>query len=142
MKVVQLILFLVFSSNTLLAEGSIDYSETNYSRPVREISIIATDEGFYPNNFAIFQGEKVRFFVTSTASTPSCFVLAEHDLFISANRGRVSEGTAVFNNPGRQEFYCPANKIKGSITVLRTKRKKLSRSIASQKIGPWMPKEK
>ena len=139
----KLVLFIALSFQTfaIAADQVLDY---NYQRPAREISIIATDEGFYPKNFSVFEGEKVRFFITSISTSPSCFVLENHDLFISANRGLIAEGEITFSKPGKTEFYCPANKRRGIITILKNKKKKSkrSRSIASQTEDFWMPREK
>ena len=138
MRLIILLTLLIQISN-LSADDVLDYG---YQRPSREISIIATDEGFYPKNFSVFEGEKIRFFITSISEGPSCFVLAEHDLFISANRGLIAEGEITFSKAGREEFYCPANKKRGTITVLKHKRRRPSRSTASQAEQVWMPKEK
>jgi hypothetical protein len=121
--------------------GLTEYTDTKYDRPIREIAVIASDEGYYPKQISVFEGERVRFFVSSISSGPNCLVIAKHELFLAANRGRITEGEAIFMEPGRVEYYCPASKIRGAITVLRNKRPKPTRTVAGKKTGPWMPKE-
>lgn len=113
--------------------------------PLREFSVIATPEGFYPSRISLFVGEKVKFFVTSTTEKPSCFMLQEKSLFLPANKGEVSNGEAHFEKSGTFKFYCPTNQIKGTITVL-DKTDKSTREIASvkekdSKVRLWRPKE-
>jgi plastocyanin len=116
--------------------------------PVRELAVIATVEGFYPEAFSIFAGEKIRFFLTTTSNTPSCLIIGEKELYLSATKGNVSEGTVFFEKAGNYKFYCPTNKIKGRLTVIkrpRTAEEVLdarNRKVASEnKIKVWYPKE-
>jgi plastocyanin len=116
--------------------------------PVRELAIIATEEGFYPEAFSIFAGEKVRFYLTTTSNTPSCLIIGEKELYLSATKGNVSEGVVFFEKAGNYKFYCPTHKIKGRLSVIkkpRTAEEVLdarSRKIASEnKIKIWYPKE-
>ena len=92
---------------------------------------------------AIFQGEKVRFFVTSTTTRPSCFMINSQEIFLSAEKGKISEGVGYFNRAGDYNFFCPTGKIKGNLTVI-PKRVEKKREIASEKKSPviktWMPK--
>ncbi|MDA8793303.1 cupredoxin domain-containing protein [Bacteriovoracaceae bacterium] len=125
----------------------------------RSVSIIVTKEGYYPDKMSFFEGEQVTFFVTSLGVDPHCMVVANHDLFLSANQGKISEGKVVFENPGVYKFYCPSDSINGSITILPRAEKKLvklkklptkeemnptntteenGRSISS---GPWIPRD-
>ena len=41
----------------------------------RELAIIISDEGFFPNRVVAFEGESVRFFLTSLSQNDSCFVM-------------------------------------------------------------------
>lgn len=116
-----------------------------FELPLREQAIIVTDHGFYPQNIAVFKGERVRFFVTSTSDNKSCFILKGKDLFLAAEKGKVSEGEVFFKNSQVVEFYCPTLKTKGHITVLERpqdkKQKRAQRTMASEKVRIWMPKE-
>tara|TARA_R110002072_G_scaffold64203_9_gene160006 strand:- start:54036 stop:54422 length:387 start_codon:yes stop_codon:yes gene_type:complete len=115
-----------------------------YEIPMREQGIIVTNEGYYPKSISIFEGEKIRFFITSTMNEKSCFMIPEKEIFISAQKGLLSEAEAVFNKAGTYKFYCPTGKIKGQIVVLKkkAKTKKARRKIASESVMIWMPKEK
>lgn len=141
----------------LLLSASISLSifalEQNYflkkeqEHPVRDISIIATDEGYYPKKPVVFVGEKVRFFVTSTTKMPTCFILKDKEVYLEAKKGEISEGHAFFNKPGVFEFVCPAGGYKGNLVVLehpRDSRERIKRELASQrskKVKVWRPKD-
>lgn len=128
----------------------------SFKNPLREISVIVTNEGFYPDKIAVFEGEKVRFFVTSTTEVPQCLVIDRHKIFLGAAKGKMSEGEAIFNTPGKYKFYCPSSKARGSLTVIGksgktvTKEKKVvtksesesKRTVAGKVDDPafWVPK--
>lgn len=95
-----------------------DFRKKKFKQPVREFAVIATDDGFYPNKIMAFVGEKVRFFLTTTTKKPQCFVLQKHEVFISAEKGRLNEAEAILENPGRYKFYCPAGQHEGHLTVM------------------------
>lgn len=104
-----------------------------FNYPKREISVIVTNEGYYPEKIVLFSGERVRFFVTSTQETPGCFLLKEKNLFLSATKGSLSEGEALFDRAGKYNFYCPSSNSKGEISVIERGRSKLIlRNIASE----------
>ncbi len=109
--------------------------------PTREVSIIVTKEGYYPKSISVFEGEKIKFYVTSTVEDPSCVIVQDHKVFVAANKGKVTEAEAVFNIPGEFSFYCPSSNNDGKVVVLKKVVPK--REIASEKKGPsvWMPKE-
>lgn len=116
----------------------------SYELPTREVSIIVTDEGFYPSKVSVFKGEKVKFFITSTSENKNCFILKGKDLFLSAEKGNVSEGVVFFDETARIEFYCPTSQEKGHLTVLERpgdKARRIQRELASEKVKVWMPKE-
>lgn len=132
----------------LLLSGSswgLDYGEKiKYIIPVREHSIIVTDEGYYPKQISLFEGEKLTIFLTSTLKNPSCLMLPQKNIFLAARRGEITEGTIYFNKPGIYWFYCPTGKIKGKITVLEKleTKKIVERKIASERrMGQWRPKD-
>jgi hypothetical protein len=128
-----LISFFIFSS--ALAED-----ETK--RPRREISVIVTKEGYYPKSLSIFEGEKIKFYVTSTIEAPSCLIVESHKVFMAANKGKVSEAEAYFDKAGEYAFYCPSSKNDGKIIVL--KKASPVRTIATEKSQDsmlWTPKE-
>lgn len=114
------------------------------ANPKREVSLIVTSEGFYPPTLTFFAGERVHFFVTATTETKECFLIKGKSIFLSAEKGKLSEGSVLFNGPGVFSYYCPTNKFKGKITVLpqREKRKGArERKMAQENIKIWMPRE-
>jgi plastocyanin len=114
-------------------------NEPKKVHPTREISIIVTKEGYYPKSISVFEGEKVKFFVTSTVEDPSCVIVESHKVFMAANKGKVTEGETVFDKAGQFAFYCPSSKNDGKIVVLKKQQPK--RDIAAEKADVWMPRE-
>lgn len=117
----------------------------NYDMPRRELSIIVTDHGYYPDQISVFEGEQVKFFLTSTVKEKGCFIMNTHNVFLSAQKGQVTEGEATFKKAGRYRFYCPTGSMKGHITVLQRKSEQ-DRKIASVKAeqgkrDTWMPRD-
>ena len=124
-----------------------DYGKAKtFKHPLREVSIIVTPEGYYPRRVSLFEGERIRFFITSITDQSSCFMLPQKNIFIPANKGEVSEVEVLFKSHGQFQFHCPTGKIKGNITVLakETEEQKIQRKIASQRnkrVKIWMPRE-
>lgn len=116
---VRLFSFILFLSLPIISTAAEMFGEKMYKSPVREISIIITDDGYYPNKISAFEGEKVRFFVTSTATEKQCFILQRHELFLGVDKGKVNEGEILLDRPGRFKFYCPSNKMQGHLTVIK-----------------------
>lgn len=102
-----------------------------FKNPKREISVIVTEQGYFPDKISVFEGEKVRFFVTSTIEGPDCFVVDKHKIFLAAEKGKLTEAETVFNVPGKYKFYCPSHKLNGHITVIE--KLKISETKASEK---------
>lgn len=116
--------------------------EGGKTQPTREISIIVTKEGYYPKSLSVFEGEKVKFYVTSTLDEPHCMIVEGHKVFLAANKGKVTEAEATFDKSGEFAFYCPSSKSDGKIVVMKKHVPK--REIASEKSGEsmvWTPKE-
>lgn len=113
------------------------------AHPTREISIIVTKEGYYPKSISVFEGEKVKFYVTSTVEEPNCVIVESHKVFMAANKGKVTEAETVFDKAGEFAFYCPSSKNDGKVVVLKKAMPK--REVASEKKGDepsvWMPRE-
>ncbi len=110
-------------------------------QPLREISIIVTKEGYYPRSLSVFEGEKVKFYVTSTLDEPHCMIVEGHKVFLAANKGKVTEAEATFDKAGEFAFYCPSAKSDGKIVVMKKVVPK--REMASEKTEGmlWTPKE-
>ena len=80
---------LVAFSATALEE---DYFQSEfYTSGKRDVSVIASPEGYYPKDVVVFAGEEVQFFVTGSNQFPSCFILENSKVFLPANPGHISE---------------------------------------------------
>ncbi|MCB9091727.1 MAG: hypothetical protein H6621_03640 [Halobacteriovoraceae bacterium] len=145
--------FIIFSLLIVVGRSySEDYdhhSLKKFDHPERSYSVIVTPEGYYPDYLFAFEGEKIRFFVTSTTEESQCLLLKGHELFLSASVGKVTEGEVVFKNPGEFSYYCPGYKGKGKLIVLGKDQGKkenyktlpVNRGIASENPEQWIPKE-
>jgi plastocyanin len=132
-----LFLFALFCSQAFAQEKPV-----SAPAPLRELSIIVTKEGYYPKSVSVFEGEKIKFYLTSTLEEPSCLIVESHKVFMAANKGKVTEGEALFDKPGEFAFYCPSSKSDGKIVVLKKQMPK--RDIASERntdSALWTPKE-
>ena len=136
-------LILAFLFNLGWAQNKLEFST-----PIREVSIIVTQNGYFPRAISVHAGEKVRFFVTSTVDKPDCVVIQQHKLFLAAEKGKVSEKEVLFDEPGRFKFYCPSSKNTGHITVIekiKPEKSEPARDIASDytegKPDYWLPKD-
>lgn len=125
-----------------------DFQEKTYKNPLREFSVIITENGYYPNNLVAYVGERVRFYITTTSKKSECFILQKHEVFISAQKGRLNEGDTLVENSGRYKFYCPASEHKGFLTVFDkndVKKETATRDIASEpkdtKPRYWTPRD-
>jgi plastocyanin len=129
-----LLSFLIFISFAIAEESKVS--------PLREVAVIVTKEGYYPKSLAVFEGEKVKFYVTSTVEAPDCLIVESHKVFMAANKGKVTEAETVFDKAGEFAFYCPSSKNDGKIVVLKKPQAK-KREIASEKNDSmvWTPKE-
>ncbi|WPU66335.1 cupredoxin domain-containing protein [Peredibacter starrii] len=130
----KLFLFSILLSTQLFAAE-------NKTPPLREVAVIVTKEGYYPKSLSVFEGEKVKFYVTSTVEEPHCLIVESHKVFLAANKGKVTEAEAVFDKAGEFAFYCPSSKNDGKIVVLKKVVPK--REVASEKGDGmlWTPKE-
>lgn len=138
----MLTISLFFTYQGVMALDQTFAQAKTFDAPIREQSIIVSSEGYYPKNITVFAGERVRFFLTSTNDQISCLLIPEKNVFISAKKGKLSEGEAFFENAGTHKFYCPTGKISGKITVLQKPGKiKPKRDIASKAVRVWMPRE-
>jgi plastocyanin len=147
--VLNSLLFLLILPISLMA-NAYGQKALEFKQPLREVSVIVTPEGYYPNQISVFEGERVRFFVTSTVDKPHCFVVDEHKVFLAAEKGKMTEGETLFRRPGKYKFYCPSSQEKGFVTVIekvklspRPEEKKPGRQVASDYTDDpshWVPK--
>ena len=132
--------FMIFSLAFVKAEG--DYFKARkFDTPRRDVAVIVSDGGYYPENVVVFKGEKIRLYLTSAGKKEGCLNLAAKDFALSASPGEVAEGVIFFNEPGTYKFHCPVGKVDGRFTVLE---KGVSTYTAGaegeKKADSWQPK--
>jgi hypothetical protein len=84
----------------------------------RELALIITEMGHFPQKLTAFEGEEVRFFVTSHTKDPGCMMIERHDLFLAAPRGKVAEASVKLEFVGEFKIYCPSHDSFATLTVL------------------------
>lgn len=134
-SILHLGLWFLFSSS--FAQTYDHNSFTKFQYPQRDMAIVVTNEGYYPDKLILFEGEKVKFFVTSTMNEASCVIVQDQEAFLSATKGKLTEGEMYFNKSGEFEFYCPGYAHKGKVVVLGAREKaqpvvKINRAVASE----------
>ena len=138
MKVLSFFMILSFSAM------AIDFEEKYYERPVREVSIIVSETGFFPDQMLAFEGEKLKFFVTSTSKKSQCMVLQKHELFVAAEKGIVNEAEVTVEHPGKFRFYCPSFGHEGWLTVVKkgnTSQEVRKPASEDEKPKYWTPRD-
>ncbi len=120
-----------------------NFKKRSFKNPLREVSVIVGDDGFYPSTITAFEGERLHFFITSSTKKSQCFVLQKHEVFVSAEFGMINETEVVLEYPGRYKFYCPSHKFEGHLTVLSKDKpeEQISRTVASEKPKYWTPRD-
>ncbi|EQC46397.1 hypothetical protein M899_1987 [Bacteriovorax sp. BSW11_IV] len=146
----KIILRMLALSMTLISLQSYAIEETRFlgkkfDVPTREVALIVSDVGYFPNQLVVFKGEKVRFYITSTTDRPTCLMLKGKDLFVPAKKGVVSEADIYFDREENLELYCPSNNFKGKVSVFEhpdERRRREAREIASEKkVKVWIPRD-
>lgn len=141
------ITFLVLISISAFALNEAYFGKSEYDVPKRELSVIATTNGYFPSDITAFVGEKLSLYVTSSSDRPSCLILKEHEVYLEAKKGQVREASMFLDTPGRFKFYCPSGEISGTLTVIdhpRQQAKRKKREIASrlsEKVQVWRPRD-
>jgi len=147
--------FLVVCSKTLFAilPSHLDFDK-KYEIPLREVAIILTDEGYYPQNIQFFVGENVRIYLTSTRTKPGCFYIPEKNVFQAVDPKKLAIVELFFEREQKLSFMCPTGKSIGQIVVAkhprvkkmlndlrqeRQQQKEVERDLAS--VGGWRPSE-
>ncbi len=143
LKKIAIIAFFLIPLNGFSLEEVWEKAEI-FKNPVREYSIIATNEGYYPRHITSFEGEDVKLYLTTTLQNPSCLILPDKEVYLTANIGKITEAKFRTQKAGDYEFYCPNGKITGKLTVLKKIPKEnlyKKTSVKKKKIENWMPKE-
>lgn len=136
----------VFSGEKDILLGE-NFQKKTFKTPLREVAIIVTDDGFYPDNISAFEGERLRFFITSTSKKSQCFILQKHEVFVSAEKGLVGEAQVLLENAGHFKFYCPSSKFQGYLTVMerfeneKAQKRSVAREGGPSKRGYWLPRD-
>lgn len=136
-------LFFLFEAQVFALEESYN-NERSLDVPYRELAVIISKDGFFPNRLVVFKGEKVRFFITAVGFDSACFNIPDKNVFSSMASLKIVETETFFDKVGVFQFNCPNNSFTGRIMVLEKesdKKETKRRGLASDTIKIWEPKE-
>lgn len=120
-----------------------------FEGPYRELSIILTDDGYYPQRLNVFRGEKIRFYLANTGREDRCFMIQDKGIFTPVRKGEFKVVEVEFTHEEVLNFHCPVGNMRGKISVLehpreiRQKRRMRELASESKTRAPkvWMPRE-
>jgi len=133
MKVMISVFFGLFL--ILLSHFVFGIDQVNYKHLVRKLSVIASETGYYPKKIIAFQGEELNLFITSTTEKPSCLILPEKNIFLSAKKGEISEKKIIFKHAGVYKFNCPSGQISGEFIILNHRKREMASLVEYEKGG-------
>ncbi|PIP90285.1 MAG: hypothetical protein COW01_02445 [Bdellovibrionales bacterium CG12_big_fil_rev_8_21_14_0_65_38_15] len=140
----KIICLLFLSVIAFTGRSQADDQVMNLDHPLREISVIASETGYYPDSPIAFVGEKVRLFVTTTTEEKRCLLIPDKKIFLNMEKGKIDEGEFIATEPGVYKFHCPTGKLKGSLTIFAhpvDKRRELA-SESEGRVKIWFPKDR
>jgi plastocyanin len=115
--------------------GTQDVSESTVMRKgVQEVSIIASDLGYFPKTVFVSRDVPVRMYVTSSSKNTLCIMMDSFQVRRQVKVQKIEEITFIPNMPGKYRFYCPVNGMEGSLVV-----RELSSSFAQEDVAPVQP---
>lgn len=98
--------------------GTQDVPDSTVARKgVQEVSIIASDLGYFPKTVFVSRDVPVRMFVTSSSKHTLCIMMDSFQVRRQVKLQKVEEITFIPNIPGKYRFYCPVNGMEGSLVV-------------------------
>lgn len=87
------------------------------NRGVQEVSVIASDQGYFPRTVFVTQDIPVRMFVTGASNKALCIMMDTFNVRRQLKAQQIQEITFTPNAPGRYRFYCPVNGMEGTVVV-------------------------
>lgn len=117
------------SERAPLIEPPVPVSSSMARAGVQEISLIASDYGYFPKKIFVTQNVPVKLYLTTSSKATLCLMLDNFGLRKGISPGQVEEVVFMPNAPGDYRFYCPVKSIEGTITVREAP---VARAVASQ----------
>ena len=84
---------------------------------LQEISVIASDQGFFPSRIFVTQGIPVKIYLSTPSKNALCFMSDGLGVKKGILPGQVEEVSFVPENAGDFRIYCPMKSLEGKITV-------------------------
>lgn len=103
---------------TSQASATQDISDSVVARKgVQEVSIIASDLGYFPKTVFVSRDVPVRMYVTGSSKNTLCIMMDSFQIRKQVRAQKIEEITFIPNIPGTYRFYCPVNGMEGSLVV-------------------------
>lgn len=101
---------------------------------VQEVSVIASDLGYFPKTIFVSRDVPVRMFVTGASKNTLCIMMDSFQVRKQVKSQKIEEITFLPNLPGKYRFYCPVNGMEGNLVV-----KELSSYAQQEEMTPSYP---
>ncbi|GEM_PF-1088611 len=87
------------------------------SETSQELSVIVSEQGFFPKEIFGTRDVPLKIFLTSAAEKSLCFVMEDFHIYKQVTHEKVEEVFFVPRVSGRFRFYCPMDGIEGAFYV-------------------------
>ena len=105
------------ASATDSATRQADIAEQMVQRGVQEVSVIASDLGYFPKTIFVTRDVPVRMYVTSSSKNTLCIMMDAFQVRRQVRSQKIEEIGFVPAVPGKYRFYCPVNGMEGTLVV-------------------------
>lgn len=86
-------------------------------RGVQEVSVIATEQGFFPKILFVTRDIPVRLFITGVSNRSLCILIDTFQIRRQVQSHKIEEIEFLPSTPGTYRFYCPINGMEGTLFV-------------------------
>jgi hypothetical protein len=90
---------------------------TRSAKAYQEVSIIASETGFYPATVFLTEGIPARIYITGASAKSQCFMLDQFGVRRQIRNQKIEEITFVPDQAGTFTYNCPMNGAKGNLIV-------------------------
>jgi plastocyanin len=94
-----------------------EINEQMVQRGVQEVSVIASDLGYFPKTVFVSRDVPVRMYVTGSSKNTLCIMMDSFQVRRQVRSQRIEEINFIPGVPGKYRFYCPVNGMEGTLVV-------------------------
>lgn len=88
-----------------------------FEKGVQEVSLIASDLGFFPKKIFVTSGIPVRIYATGVSKKTLCIMIDYFSIRTQVHTQKISEMNFLPTAAGEYRYYCPINGMEGFIVV-------------------------